>query len=345
MQAAHSAAIAATGLPAADSIVLKASETAALREVIRRLPRIVDLAAVDARWLDEVDLARRHLPERLLRALIAFRRSGNDSGALIVRNLPTDPILPPTPADGRPSKAKETSFSEYTLLLAMLSLGEPIAYFDEKEGALIQSICPVKGREQLQENTGSTYLEFHVEDGFHPHKPDYLGLVCVRGDRDHQALTVTASIRRVLRRLPWRAVELLSRPLFRLRLSSSFGAAAEPRFVGPLPVLTGHYLEPDMCVDHFLMEATTPEAQWALELLKRLLIDAAEPIDLQPGDMILIDNRTAAHGRTGFAPRYDGQDRWLQRMFVVQDARRSAGSRALGSAQCVPLSVELNFNA
>ncbi|SEM63485.1 hypothetical protein SAMN05444354_12017 [Stigmatella aurantiaca] len=50
--------------------------------------------------------------------------------------------------------------------------GKP--YSDEKEGVLIQNICPVAGHEAKQENTGSTYLGFHTEDGFHPDKPDCL---------------------------------------------------------------------------------------------------------------------------------------------------------------------------
>jgi L-asparagine oxygenase len=33
------------------------------------------------------------------------------------------------------------------------------------------------------------------------------------------------------------------------------------------------------------------------------------------------------HGRTGFAPRYDGKDRWLQRTFVMNDLRRSRFQR------------------
>jgi len=325
-------------------VILTDSESHAILSLIKRLPIITDTSAINTLWLNEIDYARSYLPERLIRALSGFRRSGNQSGALIIRNLPKDPALPDTPADGRQSLEKLTSVSECILLLSMLSLGEPISYLDEKEGALIQNICPIKGREQLQENTGSAYLEFHVEDGFHPYKPDYLGLICLKGDRDHKAMTVSASIRKVLPHLPWRAIDLLSKPLFHLRLSSSFTGTSEQRYVGPMPVLTGHLLEPDMCIDHFLMEGTTPEAKWALETLKRLLVAAAEPIDLQPGDMMIIDNRTAAHGRTGLTPRYDGQDRWLQRMFVVADARRSRGSRGLQSTQCVPLDIEFSAN-
>jgi L-asparagine oxygenase len=269
--------------------------------------------------------------------LIEFRRRSNHAGTLILRGLPTDPDLCPTPVDGRATRDKTTSVSEHSLLLTMLILGEPIAYLDEKAGALIQNICPVRGQEDLQENTGSAYLEFHVEDGFHPYKPDYLGLVCLRADHEGIAKTTTASIHRVLDRLPTPAMLLLRRPLFRLRPSTSFGGGESSP---PIPVLTGHWLDPELCVDHFLMEALTPGAEWALELLKQQLVDAALEHTMHPGDLLIVDNRAAVHGRTGFRPRYDGQDRWLQRLFVVRDFRRSSASRAVGGHQCTPIAVE-----
>jgi len=38
---------------------------------------------------------------------------------------------------------------------------------------------------------------------------------------------------------------------------------------------------------------------------------------LDDGDLLVIDNDRAVHGRTAFTPRYDGTDRWLRRALVV----------------------------
>jgi alpha-ketoglutarate-dependent taurine dioxygenase len=38
---------------------------------------------------------------------------------------------------------------------------------------------------------------------------------------------------------------------------------------------------------------------------------------LADGDLLVIDNDRAVHGRTPFIPRYDGTDRWLKRALVV----------------------------
>ncbi|TDD59964.1 hypothetical protein E1263_12755 [Kribbella antibiotica] len=55
---------------------------------------------------------------------------------------------------------------------------------------------------------------------------------------------------------------------------------------------------------------------------------------LVAGDLMVVDNRKAVHGRTSFVPRYDGNDRWLRRSFAVRDLSLSRGSRPAGSHVC-----------
>jgi L-asparagine oxygenase len=324
------------------TIVLSDEERRKITETVEGLPPLPVSELDDDRLFTRIELARCGVPRRLAERLIDFRKNSNDYGTLLVRNLPVDKELPPTPRDGRVAKDKSSHVSEANLLLLLMHLGDPIAYSDEKEGALIQNICPVKGREGRQENTGSVYLEFHTEDGFHPHKPDFLGLFCLRPDYDGVAKTATASARRALRRIPGKAVSLLRQPLYRIRLSSSFSGDGEPtRYSRQMPVLSGDLLEPEMCVDLHAMEAMNPAARDALECLKSALMEVVVDHALEPGDMFIVDNRMAAHARTGFRPRYDGEDRWLQRMFVVQDLRRSRASRPRTGHVTVPLTVEL----
>jgi alpha-ketoglutarate-dependent taurine dioxygenase len=40
---------------------------------------------------------------------------------------------------------------------------------------------------------------------------------------------------------------------------------------------------------------------------------------LRPGEMILIDNGRAVHGRRPFKPTYSGRDRWLKRVNVAKE--------------------------
>jgi L-asparagine oxygenase len=50
-------------------------------------------------------------------------------------------------------------------------------------------------------------------------------------------------------------------------------------------------------------------------------------VRLRPGDIVLIDNHHALHGRTPFTPRWDGLDRWLLRTFVARDLAASEDVR------------------
>ncbi|MBV9257652.1 MAG: TauD/TfdA family dioxygenase [Ktedonobacteraceae bacterium] len=301
------------------------------------LPRLDPSRLDDDSIFTSVGLARRAIPQRLAAKLIDFRRNSNDYGTLFIRNLPVDRELPPTPGNEKILFSK-TPVSEYNLLLLMTYLGEPIAYADEKEGMIIQNIVPVPGNEDKQENTGSVFLEFHTEDGFHPYKPDYVGLLCLRSDHDHQAVTATASIRRALHKIPDHLITHLREPLYEIRLCSSFLKDGRHASYSPLmPILRGDTLEPELCIDFHAMRAVNEEAKIAFEGLKAALLGVLVGQILLPGDMIIIDNRVAAHARTAFQPRYDENDRWLQRMFVVEDFRRSQPGRPQRSHVCRPL--------
>jgi L-asparagine oxygenase len=317
-------------------------ESSFCKALLEGLPQTNAGCSWEDSLITEIELRTRLFSDHLLRPLIQFRKHSNENGMLLIRNIPVDSVLPPTPPDGRISLEKNSHMSEYMLLAIMLQLGEPIAYEDEKNGALIQNICPVRGKEEAQENIGSTYLEFHTEDAFHPYKPDFVGLLCLRPDHDGVAVTAAASIRKALSMVPSKVQDLLRQPLYHIRFSSSFipGNTGEVAFSPHLPVLSGDILEPEMNVDFYGMEAITPAAQLALKTLEDALLKVAVEVKLKKGELMIIDNRVAAHARTAFHPRYDGKDRWLQRLFVVHDFRRSRASRAYGSHICTPLPIE-----
>ncbi len=322
------------------ALELTDKESSSLEAVLEDLPSINGRNCEDSS-VTTAELCSKYIPERLAKLLIQFRKQSNHHGMLLIRNLPIDRDLPSTPDDGGVSSEKMSSISEYVLLTLMLHLGEPIAYEDEKNGALIQNICPVPGKEMAQENTGSTYLEFHTEDAFHPYKPDFLGLLCLRPDHNHLAVTAVASIRRALSLVPGKVQHILRQPLYRIRLSSSFLPDVDhPVFSQPMTVLAGDVLEPELSVDFYGMEAMTYPAQLALKTLKEALLKVTVESRLEKGELLIVDNRVAVHARTSFQPKYDGHDRWLQRLFVVHDFRRSRASRPGGSHICTSLPIE-----
>ncbi|GHO86474.1 TauD/TfdA family dioxygenase [Dictyobacter formicarum] len=321
-------------------INLNDDEKDSIRAITDRLS-LWDIANLDTDDIfTQVQIAQKEIPHSLASTLIDFRRNSNNYGTLLIRNLPVDHALPPTP-NGNQKAFSKTSVSEYALLMLMMYLGEPIGYADEKEGAIIQNTFPVAGQEERLENTGSVYLDFHTESCFHPNKPDYVGLFCLRSDHDQIARTASASIYRAIHKVPSKLISILRQPLYRARVSTAYVKPGEPALYSPfMPILSGDTVEPDLCVNFFGMEAKNPIAQLAFDSLKAALLQVAVDCVLLPGDLLIVDNRVAAHGRTGFHPRYDGNDRWLQRLFVVEDFRLSKPSRYRGKHVCLPLSVE-----
>ncbi|MGP4001357.1 TauD/TfdA family dioxygenase [Streptomyces sp. 8N706] len=285
----------------------------------------------DTDLLHAVELAAVSLPASVRRALISFRDVGNASGCLLLTGLPVSPLpATPDPAENEPPWS-ELPVATLSQLMVMSVLGRSISYTDEKCGHLVQDVCPKKGAENRQENSGSVLLELHTEDGFHPNPPHFLSLLCLRGDHDGVAATVTGGIGDVLPSLDAETVAALRRPEFRTRFSTSFVPdEAVEMLTDPMPVLHGFGEYPDLRVDFNGTIATTPRAQTALDQLEHAIMRSLKGLVLRPGELIILDNRRAVHGRTDFTPRYDGTDRWLRRSFVLTDLRPVNGHLGQG---------------
>ncbi|MFB7466175.1 TauD/TfdA family dioxygenase [Streptomyces sp. NPDC056224] len=109
----------------------------------------------------------------------------------------------------------------------------------------------------------------------------------------------------------------------------SFGpdAAASKPDVEPRPVLSGAVEDLDIRMAQLVTTPLTPRAAAALTEFGRACEATARTPRLNPGGLVIIDNRVTVHGRTAFHPRYDGADRWLQRAYLTIDLRRSRDHR------------------
>jgi L-asparagine oxygenase len=68
--------------------------------------------------------------------------------------------------------------------------------------------------------------------------------------------------------------------------------------------------------DNFFMRGINIYADLALAELNYAIQKCTKEIVLKTGDLLVIDNSTVIHGRKPFQARYDGTDRWVQRMLV-----------------------------
>ncbi|NXY99161.1 TauD/TfdA family dioxygenase [Streptomyces sp. BR123] len=317
--------------PVADAVALTDTERDAMlalaADVLASSPALID----DPAWLDTVRDASAMLPRPVLALLRRFRHDAGPDGVLLLRNMPVvaDTPLPVTPTVAG-SVERVPAVASALVTAAMLQLGEVIAYRSEKTGALVQNVVPVPGSEQSQSNAGSVLLELHVENAFHENKPDYVGLLCVREDATGDAKLCTSSMRRALPLLSARTVSVLAAPRFLTEPPPSFGALNS---VTPAhPVLVGDLADPDVLVDFAATHPLDDEAAAAMDELREAFMRTMSAVALRVGDLAVVDNRIAVHGRTSFTPRYDGQDRWLHRVYAHLDHRRSRADRKDGGA-------------
>src|SRR4029079_5354528 len=208
------------------------------------------------------------LPKRIRRALVEFAQKGNVDGALLMRGLPRDPVVPPTPARSGERARKATHASELWLCAMASALGEPVGYLQEKQGSIFQDVFPTPGNaDKLSSESSSILLDFHTEIAFHPFMPEYLLLYGLRQDPDKQARTIFSSVRGFFHLLPPGDRDALFCNLFRTGVDYSFGNVDELKGAGPLvSILYGDRLDPFLRYDLDLMVGQTPEAQHALQV-------------------------------------------------------------------------------
>ena len=297
------------------------------------------------------------LPRRVRKAMRGFRLFEPDEALLVVSGWPVDEEkIGPTPSHWKQHGPENDTAAEDMLLVLLGSLlGEPIGWSTQQDGRMVHDILPIKGHEQEQLGSGSeVLLTWHVEDAFHPYRGDYLGMMCLRNP--DRVPTTFAPIRKV--RLSPEQQEVLRAPHFTIRPDES-APAQEPRGrerpsprggggagarlpqdradVGPagedpgaLRRPAGPYIRLD---PYFMGEPEDPRARASLEELTRQIDGALEDQVLEPGDFCFIDNFQAVHGRKPFKARYDGRDRWMKRINVVRDLRKSRESRLSAAAR------------
>jgi L-asparagine oxygenase len=281
------------------------------------------------RWATEAHVATATLSDLLRRQLMSFRRFGSSGGGLLVRGMPVD-ALPPTPAvPGELGSARLRPAA--TLSVVAASLGDQYGFHGELGGQLVQDIVPVQGYESEQISVSSTTALFsHTETAFSEFRCDYLALLCLRTDHERRAGVTLHPVDALLPQLAPQTVAVLSEPRFRTRVDLSFrlSGSGEEEWVEPIRVLSGTADRPRIRFDVAETEGLDDEARRALGELTVAARAATRVVRLAVGDLLIIDNHRALHGRTAFVPRYDGRDRWLLRTFVTRDLASSWPGRA-----------------
>ena len=173
---------------------------------------------------------------------------------------------------------------------------------------------------------------WHTEDAFHSGRGDFILMFALRNPQD-VATTVGILDNRFEHEL-W--YEVLFQERFMIlpdeshlpeNNSADVVLAASDAFKEILrmrnnptriAILSGDRKAPKLRLDPYFMEPVPgdTEAADAFSAIVSALDELLQPISLQPGDMLILNNARAVHGRLPFKGRFDGTDRWLKRLNV-----------------------------
>ena len=193
--------------------------------------------------------------------------------------------------------------------------GVPVSYKQEHNGNIVQNLFPIKKHEQEQISSSSkAELALHTELAFHPHRPAYVHLMCLRGDEAAQ--TTYATMEDIISNLDRDTLSCLYEPVFKTTIDLSFRENGEEDVELLMPILSHGPDGTIITYDQALMSGVSPEASQALLALETIVSRCTRAVVLRQGDILTINNQTTIHGRRPFTPRYDGTDRWLQRLLT-----------------------------
>ncbi|MFC6979633.1 TauD/TfdA family dioxygenase [Microbulbifer taiwanensis] len=198
----------------------------------------------------------------------------------------------------------------------------------------------MRGKENQQLSTGSaSELLLHTEDAFHEYRGEYICFYCLRNPERVQS--IFATIRDI--QLPDHILDTLFENRFfiapddsHLDLAQRVDAASETYHrdlmedENRFSLLYGNIRFPYLRFDpaYTIAPSDDQEAANCYVFLRQQVERNVHKVELRPGDVCLIDNRKVVHGRAAFKANYNGKGRWMKRINISSNLRRSAFLRS-----------------
>jgi L-asparagine oxygenase len=262
----------------------------------------------------------------LIEKLEYFKTQGK---AVVVRGCPIDQFILPTPYSGYLSP-KFTPISCLTQLTIYSLLDiHPIVYQGENDGHLFRHVVPARLATTQKSSHGSQFeFGYHVDNPNLPLTaekindasacPEYLSLYGLRCDLN--VYTRLLILNDVILLCSNNLLNSLQKPIFKVKRPDSFGSID---FTENLPIIQKNNQEYYSRFDTENVFPMNKEAENALNEFKNHLKNTQKyMLHLLPGDFLIFKNQQTMHSRDAFQPRMDGTDRWLMRLFGINDVNR-----------------------
>lgn len=278
-------------------------------------------------FMEKAVLYAQELPRRIRQVFYDFKRKENFAALLVSGN----PVL----AHGAGSTPKgyieleeDYCLNDAKILHGLYGslLGKGIGFTSQRGGILYNNIIPFKGYGCVANSSSGSVLDFgfHVEDAFHPARPEYLGLVCMRNDE--RAATVLSSIDGI--QLTEEEMNVLFESKFKIS-HNPIHNTSDVIEENAQTILFGHRDAPYVKINAATLDVGEYEGieRQALEKLLHHFSENRVKLILKQADCVYIDNYRCVHARDSFNANYGSGARWLSRVVFASSLRKSREMR------------------
>lgn len=226
---------------------------------------------------------------------------------------------------------------------------ETVSYGSENEGNLFVNLVAMPGTGAVAEkskggmrgHTDAVSFPFNgdddPDDGRIAPSPDLVTLIGLRNPKG--VPTRLMPTKDVLAQLSSADVDELKKPQFSIRAQRTFRQGTKrtlgkEHVVIDAPVLKdssgGTYVR--YSHSNVVPTVTGGPAEQASNKLEAACNASAKPVVVQPGDLLIVSNRLALHGRGEVGDDVGGQSRWLLRTYALDTSSLQAHKRHQGTA-------------
>lgn len=235
-----------------------------------------------------------------------------DFGVGVISGVEPPPNLPPTPHTH--DEAPLLPMAEAAVGVVGALFGQLYVFADKLRAGHIHDVYFVEGDANTQLGSGNSHLKWHVEDGCHPARPDWVILYCLRGGRGVTTYFARADDLRFDDQAE-RQVRTVDVPLY---LDESFAAASdlrEPIYSGPI------IFEEDgvraVIFDPAFSDLSTPHVAEVVRSVSEMADRVKMEWTLASGELLVFNNRRLVHARSSFDANGEDADRWIKRALVT----------------------------
>lgn len=159
------------------------------------------------------------------------------------------------------------------------------------------------------------------EESKRPPCLEYLALYCLRGDS--QAITELIDLKDI--------VEFMSDDEIKIAQSNQFNIQRPDSFedgnpsIKNVPLFTKFNGKYYSRYDFHNIQSTNNSSSTVLNKINEILVNKINPLKIvfETGDFLIFKNQETMHKRSQFTPEYNGNERWLMRLFGMKDTPKN----------------------